>query len=86
MTPAIITGLVLLAVLGIVYRLGYTMGYNTGRASGWVSSRRIMCPKCGEVQQAAVTWSYPDPYASHIHECTACGYIITESEWNEVGE
>lgn len=29
-------------------------------------------------------WSRPDegdPFPSYVHECEACGYLITESEW-----
>lgn len=44
---------------------------------------RIRCPECGAEQEAIVehTW----PWWSFVHLCK-CGYIITESEWEVVGE
>lgn len=41
----------------------------------------IFCPKCGSFQQAEVLPAIPWPI--YVHDCTACGYIITESEWNK---
>ena len=42
----------------------------------------IKCPECGEIQEAfvehTVLWNV------YIHECITCGYIIMESEWEEV--
>lgn len=43
----------------------------------------IRCPGCGKVQPALVTFDVHDPYPSHAHDC-ACGYLIMESEWEEV--
>lgn len=49
----------------------------------------IICPGCNQPQRATIdTYAIPgtdyviDGYA---HECT-CGYLITESEWEEVEE
>lgn len=39
----------------------------------------INCPACACVQQAMV--EHMIPFASYVHECTECGYIITESDW-----
>jgi len=44
----------------------------------------IRCPECGVVQGADVTHTEGDPFASWIHECIACGFIIMESEWEKV--
>lgn len=38
----------------------------------------ITCPKCGLAQDAVV--EHTVPFNSYAHEC-ACGYWITESEW-----
>jgi len=42
----------------------------------------IKCPGCGSVENAEVlhTW----PWWAYVHECTGCGYIIMESEWDKV--
>jgi ribosomal protein S27AE len=42
----------------------------------------IICPKCEAVQIATVlhTW----PWNIMVHDCTKCGYIIMESEWERV--
>lgn len=39
----------------------------------------IICPECETEQSAEVlhTW----PWASYVHVCTNCNYIIMESEW-----
>ena len=43
----------------------------------------IRCPRCGLVQWGLVK-HLGNEYRSHyLHECM-CGYIITESEWEQV--
>lgn len=39
----------------------------------------IVCPNCNHVEQATVL--HTAPFASYVHVCTQCGYIIMESEW-----
>jgi len=44
---------------------------------------QIRCPECGKTCDAVEdlsTW----PWATLIHECEHCGYIIMESEWERV--
>ena len=40
----------------------------------------IICPDCLSVECASVEHTLP--FFSYVHECR-CGYLITESEWNE---
>lgn len=40
---------------------------------------QIICPMCEELQMATV--EHTVPWFSLIHECSKCGYIIMESEW-----
>jgi Zn ribbon nucleic-acid-binding protein len=40
---------------------------------------QIICPMCEELQTATV--EHTIPWYSFVHECSKCGYIITESEW-----
>ena len=59
-----------------------------GKLSFWdvqVKETKIECPKCGYVQMAFVDHTTV-PFSSYVHECCECGYIITESEWNEIKE
>ncbi|HFC08440.1 MAG TPA: hypothetical protein ENJ54_01095 [Chloroflexi bacterium] len=44
----------------------------------------IVCPHCGAVQEAEIVWPEKDPWPQYAHVCSACGYIITESEWSAV--
>ena len=44
----------------------------------------IVCPECGSLQQAEVVWYRGDPWPCYVHTCTACKYVIMESEWEEV--
>jgi len=58
--------------------------------SGWqmaIYQRKvnIRCPLCQRIQPAQVVLYDGDPYPTYIHECE-CGYIITESEWDEVSD
>lgn len=42
-------------------------------------SESIECPECGCCQNAIVhnTW----PWATRLHHCISCGYVIMESDW-----
>ena len=42
----------------------------------------IRCPECATVQAAVVQPGIP--FATYIHHCVSCEYIIMESEWDEV--
>lgn len=44
---------------------------------------RIECPECHEIQAAEVEYLY-NFWDIYYHQCIKCGYIILESEWNEV--
>lgn len=44
----------------------------------------IQCPGCDTIQAAQVVQVEGAPFASFVHECAACGYIILESEWDVV--
>ena len=44
----------------------------------------IKCPECGTIQQAGVSFVPLIVWGDYVHECEHCGYIITESEWEEV--
>lgn len=44
---------------------------------------RIVCPECGRVQGAAVEY-LAGCLPVYVHVCIGCGYLITESEWDEV--
>jgi len=41
----------------------------------------ICCPNCNNIQKAEVTNGIP--FATYIHECTNCAYMIMESEWKK---
>lgn len=49
-------------------------------------TERIVCPECWSGQVATVYRT--QPFEMMAHECTSCGWLITESEWNlsEEGE
>jgi len=44
----------------------------------------IICPKCEHEQKAEIQFEDWMPFPCYVHECTNCGYIITESEWEPV--
>jgi len=44
----------------------------------------IECPNCNSVQAATV--EHTVPWWSYVHECSECGFIIMESEWNKIQE
>ena len=46
-------------------------------------TEKIICPECNNVQTATVDHTFP--WYSYVHECE-CGYVITESEWEEEGD
>lgn len=41
----------------------------------------IICPECKSIQDATV--EHTIPWATYIHECTNCHYIVMESDWQE---
>ena len=43
---------------------------------------KIRCPRCGNVQNARVKKTIP--FYTYIYTCRKCGYVITESDWEEV--
>jgi len=42
----------------------------------------IRCPQCRHIQKARVRKTFP--FYTYMHICKKCGYVITESEWDEV--
>ena len=42
----------------------------------------IKCPSCDYLQIGKV--EHTIPFASYVHECNNCHYIIMESEWDRV--
>ena len=48
-------------------------------------SDRIRCPKCKTIQGAVITFEDWMPFPCYVHNCTDCGYIIMESEWDSIG-
>lgn len=44
----------------------------------------IVCPNCNREQGAAVERGVTDIWPIFAHVCIDCGYMITESEWEEV--
>ena len=49
-----------------------------------ISVDQIVCPECGSGQVAYVTYTDGHPFATYIHECDNCKYLIMESEWNAI--
>lgn len=49
-----------------------------------ISKVVIQCPECNYVQEADVTQHENMPFATYIHKCIRCQYLITESEWNQL--
>ena len=45
-------------------------------------SEIIECPECKKSQAAIVEHTFP--WWSYVHNCTNCGYVIMESEWNKI--
>jgi len=43
---------------------------------------KIICPECLSVQKAIEEQAIP--FWIYIHQCTNCGYIIMESEWERI--
>ena len=41
----------------------------------------IICPACNQLQKAKIN---NIPFATYIHKCKKCDYIIMESEWQTV--
>ena len=65
---------------------GGMMGYatttsTTGDYIVWLTWwEQICCPHCGLVQYAQVERRPDEVFPRYVHQC-ACGYIITESDW-----
>lgn len=57
---------------------------NLVEAAVEMHTETIKCPKCERVQTAQVTRRAEDPFPVYLHECEQCGYVIMESEWEEV--
>ena len=45
---------------------------------------KVYCPNCGGIAAGEVESCENFPFSSYYAHCDACGYDITESEWNEV--
>ena len=43
---------------------------------------KIKCPECNSVEDAEIQEGWP--WSIYIHKCTSCGYIIMESDWQEI--
>jgi cytochrome c-type biogenesis protein CcmH/NrfF len=46
--------------------------------------QNIKCPACGAVNYAEVETGAILGFDTYVHECIVCGYVITESHWEEV--
>ena len=49
-----------------------------------ITKVRIKCPECGTMQDAIVEHTLP--FSTYVHFCEKCGYVIMESEWEEIKE
>ena len=47
-----------------------------------ITKVRIKCPECGTIQDAIV--EHTIPFDTYIHFCEKCGFVIMESEWEEI--
>lgn len=47
-------------------------------------TEQIICPECKSIQTATV--EHTPLWNSYVHECTECGYIIMESEWERYAD
>lgn len=47
---------------------------------------KITCPNCGKICNAEVESNDDFPFNSYFHDCENCGFVITESEWDEIEE
>ncbi len=57
-----------------------------GKLSLWESGYKevkIVCPQCGSIETAIEDYN-SRPWATYIHNCSQCEYVIMESEWEEV--
>lgn len=46
---------------------------------------KIKCPECESIEDAIEDYT-TIPFATYIHECKNCGYIIIESEWETIND
>lgn len=49
-----------------------------------ITNVRIKCPECGTIQDAIIEHTLP--FSTYVHFCEKCGYVIMESEWEEIKE
>lgn len=47
---------------------------------------KIICPNCGKICEAKIEYVDGWPFADYTHECEHCGFMITESQWEEVND
>lgn len=47
-----------------------------------IGTETIECPECGSHENAQIEGDVF--FASYLHECKNCGYLIMESEWQPV--
>ena len=47
-----------------------------------IGTETIECPECGSHEKAEIEGDIF--FASYLHECKKCGYLIMESEWQSV--
>jgi C4-type Zn-finger protein len=50
----------------------------------WHHQESIVCPKCQSVETATV--EHTAPFWTYTHSCSKCGYLIMESEWDQLEE
>lgn len=52
----------------------------------WRRNATIRCPNCDTVQSAVVVKYDQGIWPTYVHDCTKCGHVILESEWDEIKE
>jgi len=55
---------------------------NCGAEITGITVTKIRCPECRKIQRAVIHRGIP--FDTCIHHCIKCGYVIMESEWQEV--
>lgn len=43
----------------------------------------IMCPECNNIEPAIEDYT-TQPFATYMHTCSKCGFMISESDWNVI--
>ena len=59
---------------------------NANDAPGYPRKENIRCPECTRVQLALVRFDDSMPAPLYVHTCEVCGYMIMESDWEQVKE